>query len=168
MKGGKTGENDSKKEFFMVGLIIAIIIFNAVAFITNKRLSKNQIVHIWAFTIALQGLADLYIDQKYHGYWYFSKGIEWESLPTLTMVIPPVNMMFINWYPFDSPLKKRILYYLYWVAFIVIYEWITLLPEPWGYFNYGWWKLWHSVLVDPILLWIVIIYYKWVCHLENR
>jgi hypothetical protein len=44
----------------MTGLIIAIILFNFIAFKTNKRLTANQIVHIWTFTIALQGLGDIY------------------------------------------------------------------------------------------------------------
>ncbi|MDQ0227876.1 hypothetical protein CHH83_14835 [Bacillus sp. 7586-K] len=151
----------------MLGLIIAIIIFNFIAFKTNKNLTKNQVVHIWTFTIALQELADLYIDQKYHGYWYFSKGIEWESLLTLTIIIPPVNMMFLNWYPFGATLFKKAKYYFYWVLFMVGYEMITLLPEPWGYFNYGWWKIWYSVLVNPFLLMLVLNFYKWVIKIEK-
>jgi hypothetical protein len=47
----------------MIGLIIAVILFNLLAFITNKRLSKNPIVHIWSFTIALQIIADMFICQ---------------------------------------------------------------------------------------------------------
>ncbi|MEH7373868.1 hypothetical protein [Neobacillus drentensis] len=151
----------------MIGLIIAVILFNLIAFITNNRLTKNQIVHIWAFTIIFQGLADLYIDHKYQGYWYFTKDVDWASLPTLTMLIPPVNMMFLNWYPFNSPLLKRILYYIFWLVFMLIYEVISLLPEPWGYFNYGWWKLEYSILVDPILLVILLNYYKWICKIEK-
>jgi len=54
----------------MIGLIIAIIISNFIAFKTNKSLTPNQIIHIWTFTIALQALVDTYIDAKYHAYWY--------------------------------------------------------------------------------------------------
>jgi hypothetical protein len=153
----------------MIGLIIAIILFNFIAFKTNKRLTTNQIVHIWAFTIALQQLGDLYIDTKYHGYWYFSKDIDgWSEIPTLIMLLPPVNMMFLNWYPFGRSFHKRIIYIFYWVIAILLYEAITLLPEPWGYFNYGWWNLWHSAIIDPLLLLIVLGYYKWIYKLENK
>ncbi|MCU7746632.1 hypothetical protein N7983_26385 [Priestia megaterium] len=153
----------------MIGLIIAIVLFNFIAFKTNKRLTANQIVHIWAFTIALQQLGDLYIDTKYHGYWYFSKDIDgWSEIPTLTVLLPPVNMMFLNWYPFGRLFHKRIRYVFYWVIAILLYEAITLLPEPWGYFNYGWWNLWHSAIIDPLLLLIVLGYYKWICKLENK
>ncbi|MDQ6600807.1 hypothetical protein [Bacillus salipaludis] len=151
----------------MIGLIIAVILFNLIAFKTNKRLTKNQIVHIWSFTITLQIIADLFIDQKYHGYWYFTQDVDWEGLPSLTILLPPVNMMFLNWFPFNSPLVKRILYYIYWMVFMVIYELIALLPEPWGYFNYGWWKLEYSIFFDPILLVILLNFYKWICKIEK-
>jgi hypothetical protein len=151
----------------MIGLIIAVIFFNLLAFITNKRLTKNQIIHIWTFTIIFQAIADLYIDQKYHGYWYFTQDVDWAAFPTLTILLPPVNMMFLNWYPYNSPLLKRFLYFIYWIVFMVIYEVIALLPEPWGYFNYRWWKLEYSILVDPILLVILRNYYKWICKIEK-
>jgi hypothetical protein len=60
----------------MIGLFIAVILFNLIAFITNKRFTKNPIVHIWLFTITLQAIADLFIDQKYHGYWYFTQNVD--------------------------------------------------------------------------------------------
>ncbi|WP_209121216.1 hypothetical protein [Alkalihalobacillus sp. BA299] len=152
----------------MIGLMIAVILFNSIAFITNKRLSKNQIVHIWTFTIAFQLLFDEFIDQKYQGYWYFAKGVNWESLPALTMLIPPVNVMFLNWYPFDKSLLKRILYFIFWLHLILTYEVIALLPEPWGYFNYGWWNIWLSALIDPVLLIIILKYYRWICKIEKN
>jgi hypothetical protein len=151
----------------MIGLIIAVILFNSIAFITNKRLTTNQIVHIWSFTTALQLLADGYVDIKYHGYWYFSKDVDWESLLAVTILIPPVNMMFLNWYPFEQSFYKRIFYIFCWVVVITFYENITLFPEPWGYFNHGWWKLWYSALINPILLLVVLNYYKWICKIEK-
>jgi hypothetical protein len=151
----------------MIGLMIAIIIFNFIAFRTNKRLTKNQILHIWSFTILLQAITDLFIDQKYHAYWYFTQDVDWPALPTITLLLPPVNMMFLNWYPFRSTLFKRFMYYFYWLIFMLIYEKIALLPEPWGYFNYGWWNIWYSALVDPFLLMVVLNYYKWICKIEK-
>jgi hypothetical protein len=152
----------------MIGLIIAIILFNLIAFKTNKRLTANQIVHIWAFTIAFQMLFDLIVEFKFHGYWYFYKGVDWKGLLAHTVLIPPVNMMFLNWFPFNKPIRQKITYLFFWVMGILMYETITLLPEPWGFFHYGWWKLWHAAIVDPVLLLILLGYYKWVCKLENQ
>lgn len=60
----------------MIGLIAAIIVFNFIAFKTNKILTTNQIVHIWAFTIAFQTVFDVYVEFKYHGYWYFAEEVD--------------------------------------------------------------------------------------------
>lgn len=143
----------------MLGLIIAIVIFNFIAFKTNKRLSSSQIAHVWSFTIAFQNVFDLMVDVKYHGYWYFSKSIDWRALSAHTILLPPVIMMFLNWYPFHRPLGNHIRYFLYWLAGMLAYEMLTLLPQPWGYFYYGWWKLAYSAIVDPILLLILLGYY---------
>lgn len=52
----------------MIGLIIAIILFNIVAFKANTKLTLNQILHLWTFTIAFQQIFDLMVNIKYHGY----------------------------------------------------------------------------------------------------
>lgn len=146
----------------MIGFIIAILLFNLVAFTTNKRLTKSQIAHVWMFTVAFQICFDLFISAKYWGYWYFSKAIDLKLLLALTVTVPPVNMMFLNWYPFQQRFYKSLLYIFFWTIAIILYEIIAMLPEPWGYFHYGWWSLWHTVLLDPILLVILLSYYKWV------
>lgn len=119
----------------MLGLIIAVILFNSVAFISNKRLTKNQILHIWTFTIIFQLLVDLYLGLKYHGYWYFNKGVEWSDLPALTLLGAPTIMLFLNWFPFRTSFFKRMFYIILWSILIVIYEVFALLPAPWGYFH---------------------------------
>jgi hypothetical protein len=152
----------------MLGLIIAIIIFNFIAFKTNKRLTANQVVHIWVFTIAFQVIFDVIVEFKYHGYWYFGKGVDWEGVLPHTLLIPPVNIMFLNWYPFNSIGIKKISYIISWVIVILIYELIALLPAPWGYFHYGSWNLWISAVINPILFLILLGYYKWICKLEIK
>nr|WP_066053519.1 hypothetical protein [Robertmurraya korlensis] len=150
----------------MIGLAVAIILFNFVAFRTNRRLKPNRIVHIWIFTIAFQQLFDTIIELKYYGYWYFDKEVDWAGLIPHLILIPPVNMMFLNWYPFSKKILNQATYIFIWVIAILLYEAITLLPRPWGYFQYGWWNLWLSAALDPILLLILLQYYKWICKVE--
>ncbi|MGM0877938.1 MAG: hypothetical protein ACQEWV_25225 [Bacillota bacterium] len=152
----------------MIGLIIAIIVFNIIAFKTNKNLTANQIVHIWLFTIAFHQVFDVFINFKYHGYWFFTKDIDWKGLLAYIALLPPVNMMFLNWYPFKKATLQKIRYLIFWEIAILLYEVIALLPEPWGYFHYGWWKLWYSVVLNPILLIIALNYYKLICRLEKK
>ncbi|MDD1515305.1 hypothetical protein [Priestia megaterium] len=152
----------------MVGLIIAIILFNLIAFTSRKKLTLNQVLHIWTFTIAFQQTFDLLVEYKYEGYWYFDKEVDWTGLLAHTVLLPPVNMMFLNWYPFKKGFSHKFSYIAIWVIAIILYETITLLPEPWGYFHYGWWKLWHAAITDPILFLILLGYYKWICKAERK
>ncbi|WP_342399930.1 hypothetical protein NST20_01700 [Weizmannia sp. FSL W8-0676] len=50
----------------------------------------------------------------------------------------------------------------------MMYESFALLPAPWGYFHYGWWKLHYSVVMNPVLLLILLAFFKWITHLENK
>src|SRR4051794_22700365 len=106
----------------MIGLILAIILVNFIAFSTNTRLSSNQIVHIWMFTIALQMNFDFYVDLEYHGYWYFTKKVDWKELPTNIVLVPPVNMIFLNFFPFKKSLVKKLSFFLLFLIGILIYE----------------------------------------------
>ena len=152
----------------MIGLFISVILFNIIAFKTNK-LNKNQIIHIWFFTIAFQVCFDIILDFKFKGYWYFKKDeIEWLGLLPHTFLVPPVNIIFLQWYPFSKGVLKRLSYIVIWVIAFLLYEFFTLLPEPWGYFHYGWWSIWHSAIMDPILLFILLKYYKYICKVEKQ
>ncbi|MCS0671838.1 hypothetical protein [Cytobacillus firmus] len=152
----------------MFGMIIAAILFNFFAFTTKKRLTKNQILHIWTFTISAQLIFDVMIEFKYWGYWYFDKEPNWAGLIAHIVLVPPVNMMFLNWYPFRGDLIKRFSYIIFWLVAILLYEVIALLPEPWGYFNYGWWRLWHAALLDPMLLLLMVKFYKMIMRFEEE
>jgi hypothetical protein len=151
----------------MIGLLIAIGTFNLIAFSTNKRLTGNQILHIWLFTISSQLLFDLFVEFKYHAYWYFEKDLDWSGILPHSILIPPVNMIFLNWYPYKKPWFKQLFYLISFVIAILVYEVITLLPEPWGFFHYGWWKLWYAAILDPFLLLFLLAFYKWICNLEE-
>lgn len=118
------------------------------------------------FTVLFQVLFDIVINIKYGGYWYFSKGVDWKSAPAYFLLVPPVNLLFLNWYPFKSNLFKQTIYITGYHVFVLIYELFTLLPEPWGYFRYGWWNIWYSIVLNPFLFVILLVYYKWILKLE--
>ncbi|MBN8202192.1 hypothetical protein [Bacillus sp. NTK034] len=152
----------------MILQIASGAVFNLILYKTIKGISANKIVHIWVFTIAFQLFFDIFIDLKYKGYWYFTQGIDWVALPAYTILIPPINLMFINWYPFNGSFMKKVSYFLIWEIFLLTYESIAMLPHPFGFFHYGWWSIWYSAIVNPILLTILIGYYKWISVLEKK
>lgn len=152
----------------MVGLIVSIVIFIVIALKVNKRLTGSQVVHIWFFTIAFQLIFDLYVALKLQGYWYFTENIDWQSILVYILLVPPVNIIFLNFYPLKKSWSKQILYLLYWDIGIMSYECFTLLPEPWGYFHYGWWSYWHSIILNPIILLLLVGFYKWILKLDTK
>jgi hypothetical protein len=152
----------------MIIMILSVIVFNTIALWKVNKMSVNQIVHIWVFTIAFQLTFDIFVDLKYHGYWYVTKGIDWIAFPAYTVLIPPVNLLFINWFPFGESFFKKLIYFSSWEVFLLIYELIANLPSPWGYFRYGWWNLWYSGIVNPLLLIILILYYKQIRKIEDK
>ncbi|MDQ0200824.1 cytosine/uracil/thiamine/allantoin permease [Neobacillus ginsengisoli] len=81
-------------------------------------------------------LFDVFVDEKTGGYWYFWKGIDLTNVLVYTLLVPPVNVIFLNCYPFNASKLKRLRYFIGWVIFILIYELLALLPQPWGYFYY--------------------------------
>lgn len=114
----------------MILLYGSVIVFNFLAFKLVKRLSGNMILHIWIFTCCFQVFFDTFIDLKYHGYWFVSQEIDWSAFPGYTLLIPPVNLLFLNSFPFNTSVVKRIAYIAVWEVILLCYEFITLLPEP--------------------------------------
>ncbi|CAM5559664.1 MULTISPECIES: hypothetical protein [Niallia] len=150
----------------MVLLTISIILFNFIAYKKNKIPTMNRKVSLWTFTIAFQISFDVIIEFKYGGYWYFDKGVDWFGVFAHTILIPPINILFISYFPFNHSIIKKVLYITYWTVGITMYEALTLLPEPLGYFHLGWWKLWFEFIIVPILLLMILGYYKWISKLE--
>ena len=152
----------------MLGLIVAIIAFNGIAFMRVKRLAKSHIVHICTFTILIHVSVDLLLSVKYGAYWYFDREIQWLDVPAVALLSPSAALLFLNGYPSQASRLKRMLYILLWSLIITVYEALTLLPEPWGFFHHGWWKLKYSALVYPVLFCLILLYYKWIRQIEEK
>lgn len=152
----------------MIGLLIAVVLFNFLAIKLNKKLNANRILHIWMFTSTFQLLFDTFIDFKYLGYWYFTQEIDWISILNIIFLVQPVNIIFLNYYPFKKKKYIKILFILCFNLIILLYEKIALLPEPWGYFHYGWWRIWYSAVINPILFFFLIFYYNYIVYLEQK
>jgi hypothetical protein len=148
-------------------LFISILLFNYIAYKKNK-IPMHRSISIWSFTIAFQITFDVFIEFKYYGYWYFDKGVDWIGVLPHTLLIPPINILLLSWFPYNSNLFKQVIYITSWTIGALIYEGLTLLPEPWGYFHLGWWELWYDSIVVPILILILLAYYKMICKLENE
>lgn len=149
-------------------LYISIILFNYLAIKINKIPTMNRIVHIWLFSITFQLLFDIIVEFKYHGYWYFEKGVDLYGLPAHFLLTPPINVLLLSWFPYKSNILRQSIYIICWTIGVVTYEAIALLPEPWGFFHCGWWKLRYDLIVVPILILALAGFYKWIVTLEKK
>ncbi|KQL54955.1 hypothetical protein AN964_16570 [Heyndrickxia shackletonii] len=55
------------------------------------------------------------------------------------------------------------------VMWLILYdEYLATLPDPWGYFQYGWWKLGYSGILDIVFLIILVRFSKWMCRVGDK
>lgn len=100
-------------------LFISILLFNYIAYKKNK-IPTHRNLSIWSFTIAFQVTFDVFIEFKYHGYWYFDKGVDWIGVLPHTLLIPPINVLLLSWFPFNSNLFKKVIYITCWTIGVLI------------------------------------------------
>ncbi|WP_375709388.1 CBO0543 family protein [Niallia sp. NCCP-28] len=143
----------------MILLFVSIAIFIAIIFIMPKRLTMIEYYATSLSSIILQLLTDLYLEFKYHLYGYFSSQIDWISLLIFFFIYPPVNIIFLNFYPYKSKILKKSLFLSFWVIFSVSYEWVAVKTE---FFYYSGWKLWYSAIIYPVLFIILLLNLKLV------
>ncbi|MBB6731479.1 CBO0543 family protein [Cohnella zeiphila] len=108
------------------------------------------------FGLVFQNLTDMFVNVKYDLYGFFQKGVDWLSLLPMLGLFPSAILIFFNFYPWNNG-KRSVLYVGMATAFLVGFEYLSLLA---GYFYYHKWKLWWSVIEYPILLYINIGFFK--------
>jgi hypothetical protein len=102
---------------------------------------------------------DLILDMHYHFYGYFEKGFQWLGLLGIILYFPSISLLFLNHYPLEKKILKKIIYILCWTIFSIIFEWVCLQT---GYFYYNGWKLWYSGALYPIIFIVLVINMRFV------
>src|ERR1700730_9139144 len=94
----------------MTFLIIMTIIFYLIVYFMPKKLTKHEILTTILFALLISVLTDLYLDVKYHLYWYFHKNeVDWEYLFVI-LGQPPVLIIILNFFPVDDSRLKKFMY----------------------------------------------------------
>jgi hypothetical protein len=103
------------------------------------------------------------LDLKLNLFGYIAPGDQWSGFLPI-FLYPPVNTIFLNYYPYDKAKFHKLMYILGWTVFCLVYEVAALRS---GFFYYLRWKLWYSALCYPVLLLMVLGNYKfteWLHH----
>lgn len=136
----------------MAFIIISIIVFNTIAFLIPKQMTKIEMFTTSLFAMLLQKQVDILLALKYELYGYVGK-IKISNVISNYGIYPAVNIIFLNFFPFKKSLKRKIYYILVWAAFLVGFEWACVKA---GYFYHNGWKYWYSALANPIILLILV------------
>ncbi|MTI49318.1 MAG: hypothetical protein FH761_15910 [Firmicutes bacterium] len=132
----------------MIFLISSIIIFNLIAIFMPKYITKYEIFTTILFALLFQTLTDVFLNGKYHLYYYFSIEINWISLIPMFGLYPAFNTIYLNYYVLKDKWTTKVWYILRWVLFSLAFEGLSVQA---GYFFYNGWKLWYSALCYPII-----------------
>ncbi|WP_040203400.1 CBO0543 family protein [Neobacillus jeddahensis] len=149
----------------MIFLILLVIVFNLIAILIPKRISGIEILTTTLFSLYLETMANVFLDLKYDLYGYFTKGVNWASLLYVLGVYPPVNIVYLNYFPYKKQLLRKVVYILLWSVFAYIFEFLFLKT---GTFYYNGWKFWYSVIIYPLLYLILVGFHKFVKYLLSR
>lgn len=146
-------------------LVVSALAFSGYALFMRKNLTRVEMVATSFFVMALQDNVDIYLDLKLDLYGYFEKGAQWGTLITVLGIYPAVNIIFLNYYPFERSLAHKITYVGACSIFALAYEWAAVQS---GYFYHHGWKYWYSAICYPVLFYILVLMLKWVRKLENH
>lgn len=141
-----------RKTIMMKGiifLVISTIVLNGTAIIIPKKITRIEMVSTIMFALLFEIVVDIILDLKYDLYGYFQKGLDLETFGVVFMVYPASNVIILNYFPFNSKIKYKILYVLGVSLCCLIFEYLSVES---GYFYYRVWKLWYSALCYPLII----------------
>ncbi|WP_424923011.1 CBO0543 family protein [Alicyclobacillus sacchari] len=129
-----------------------------------KHISGLQIWSVSLFSLVTECLSDMILDLKLNLFGYFSPGYQWSGFLPI-FLYPPINAVFLNYYPYKARKWYRLLYIVGWIAFCLGYE-IAALKSKFFYYHH--WKLWYSAMCYPVLLLMVLCNFKFTQWLQRR
>jgi hypothetical protein len=147
------------REVTMWFFILTILVFNSLFLLMPKKLTAIEIFSTCVFALVLELLTNIYLDLKLDWYGYFKKGVQWQTFIGVIGIYPAVNAIFLNYYQYMRNLIQKFWYIIGCSVFAVVYEWFA---DVTGYFYHNQWKLWHSAIVYPFLLLILLAVLKFV------
>lgn len=113
-KNGKRGLN-------ILFLIASLITFYTIALLIPKRISWLQIWSTTLFSLVVENMSNMALDLKLNLFGYIAPGDQWSGFLPI-FLYPPVNAIYLNYYPFGWTKFRKLIYIAYWTAFCLVYE----------------------------------------------
>lgn len=149
----------------MISIFGCLILFNIIAVLMPKRLTKIEIYATSFFALSFGRTVDTFLDIKYNMYGFITEGVNYLGVLGQFLIYPSINTLFLNYFPFSKNIRSKTLYIFVWSLFSVTFEWISLQTS---FFYYTTWKLSYSALLYPILFLILLANLKIIRNLIDR
>jgi hypothetical protein len=134
--------------------IVSVIIVLIITFKMPRNRTRHEVFVAIMFGFLMNVLTDMYLDLKYHLYWYFDKEqIEWEYLIVGIGEIAILVIIF-NYFPLYSSTIKKLLYICCWTVILILLELYAVYLDV---LHYGVWNPLYSAIVYFISLYILYI-----------
>lgn len=85
---------------------------------------------------------------------YVAEGIQWSGIIIEAIIYPAVNSIYVNYFPYNKELKKRILYIIAASVRFIFGEYLFVKV---GFLRYINWRLVYSAIIYPFLCIILIL-----------
>ncbi|RHW41695.1 hypothetical protein D1B31_08260 [Neobacillus notoginsengisoli] len=144
--------------------ITAFVLIAAIIFIP-KRISYLEMYTTSLFAAFLGSFVDLYLDVKLHLYGFLTKGVNWGYIFILLIIYPAANILYLNFYPYQSRMGKKALYIISWSLVILCFEYFALQTKI---FYYGNWRLGYSAILYPFILMLLTLNHSFIRKLSRN
>ncbi|MGS2777770.1 CBO0543 family protein [Robertmurraya sp. GLU-23] len=131
----------------------------------RKRLTKIEIYATSVFALLFGITTDVIFDLHYNVNGYFDKGFQWKKLLAVFMYFPAINLIFLNYYPWNKSVMKKLFYFLVWTLFSITFEWLC---QKTYFFYYNGWRLWYSGLLYPLIFLTLLFNFKVIRKIDKR
>ncbi|WP_367593482.1 CBO0543 family protein [Heyndrickxia camelliae] len=141
------------------------MMFWVIIIFSKKRISNLEMYTTTLFALYFEAMVNVYLDLKYDLFGYFHKGVDWATLPIITLLYPAVNILFLNFYPYKRSTFIKALYILLSSIISIFFEWVFLQTS---FFYYNSWKLWYSLLLYPIIFITLLANLKLIRFFQSK
>ena len=148
-----------------VFVYIASFILVLVAYIIPKKVKLYEIYVTSLFSTLFGLLVDTVIAVKYQLYVLDKPGIQIPPLIGQVVLYAATNIILLNLYPFNKPIKWRLIFIFCFSLLTIVFE---LISYKFGFIKYNEWKIWYSALCYPFLIYFLVLHYKFFQWLVKR
>lgn len=138
---------------FLLKLFTVTVIFVLIIAIKMTRhRTRHEVLATIFFGILMNLVTDMYLDLKYHLYWYFDK--DQVELEYLIVPVGQVGVLLIifNYFPLYSHVIKKMLYIIGWTGILLLLELYAVHIDV---LHYGIWNRFYSAFVYFISMYIL-------------